>query len=183
MNNCWIENDIIPDLNQSEKDWLIENFDGRLDPEYNLVITWENELPLSITKKFMTIGKHLGLKLSTTSVFTGTPGKMVLPHIDKIDGYDPMPWRLSYFVQGGCPFYWWEPGEIVRKGPYALIQDETVLIDSLDTTETKSAFLRTEVPHNVDMTGNDMTRIVVTATYRETDKKNASWDYLTNRLK
>jgi len=182
MFDYWIENTIVPDLDRSEKEWLVEKFDGRLDPNFNLVITWENELPLSLSKKFAQVGRQLGLRLAETSVFTGTPGKRILPHVDQVEGHDTLPWRLSYFVQGGCPFHWWEPGEIIRRGPYAQIQDETVLLDTLDTSEVRSAFLRTDVPHSVDMTDNPDTRIVVTATYTEEGAGVPSWNYLTNRL-
>ena len=186
--NYWIKNDIIPDLDQSDKDWLIEKFDGRLNPNADLFITWENELPTSITEKFTTIGEKLDLQLVETSVFTGTPGKKPIPHVDHKQGYDTLRWRLSYFVQGGCPFYWWESGEIVRIGSYAEWQNETTVLDVLDTTEVKSAFVRTDIPHSVDMTNNTKTRIVVTGTYTYVGVGGVSlggvppWEYITNRL-
>jgi len=179
----WIENNIIPDLDQSDKDWLIEKFDGRFNPNFKLFPTWENELLPSIIDKLTAVGERLNMRLVSTIVFTGAPGVIAGPHIDKLPEYDPLPWRLSYFVQGGCPFHWWEPGEIIRLGPHVQIQEETEIVDTLDFINVKSAFVRTETPHSVDMTNNTKTRIVVSGTYTYAEGGGVPpWEYITNRL-
>ena len=156
-------------LTPEEKQWFVDKYTGyEHGPERKLEVEFNETLPFSVTKKLVSVGKLMGLTLADTTIFIGKAGKFVEPHIDVFDyngGRYPLPWRLSYFVQGGCPFHWWSPSPVVQENPYAEVVARSEIIQTLDTRNTESAFIKTNVPHSVDMTYSKELRIVLSATY------------------
>lgn len=150
-------------LTNSQKRYFIERF-GQDSPQENLLYHNKIEVPTSVKKKLILHGREHNLKLQTISVFTGKPQTDSEPHVDTYQGLR-LPWRLNYYIQGKGILNWWEEGNTLEEFTFHSNKERTTIIDSLDTSTIESAFIRTDVPHNIDMRESEETRITLTATY------------------
>ena len=150
-------------LTNSQKRYFIERF-GQDSPQENLLYHNKIEVPTSVKKKLILHGREHNLKLQTISVFTGKPQTDSEPHVDTYQGHR-LPWRLNYYIQGKGILNWWEEGNTLQEFTFHSNKERTTIIDSLDTSTIESAFIRTDVPHNIDMRESKETRITLTATY------------------
>lgn len=150
-------------LTNAQKRYFIERF-GQDSPQENLLYHNKIEVPTSVKKKLILHGREHNLKLQTISVFTGKPQTDSEPHVDTYQGLR-LPWRLNYYIQGKGILNWWEEGNTLQEYTFHSNKERTTIIDSLDTSTIESAFIRTDVPHNIDMRESEDTRITLTATY------------------
>jgi len=150
-------------LTNSQKRYFIERF-GQDSPQENLLYHNKIEVPTSVKKKLILHGREHNLKLQTISIFTGKPQTDSEPHVDTYQGLR-LPWRLNYYIQGKGILNWWEEGNTLQEFTFHSNKERTTIIDSLDTSTIESAFIRTDVPHNIDMRESKETRITLTATY------------------
>ena len=150
-------------LTNSQKRYFIERF-GQDSPQENLLYHNKIEVPTSVKKKLILHGREHNLKLQTISIFTGKPQTDSEPHVDTYQGLR-LPWRLNYYIQGKGILNWWEEGNTLQEFTFHSNKERTTIIDSLDTNTIESAFIRTDVPHNIDMRESKETRITLTATY------------------
>ena len=150
-------------LTNSQKRYFIERF-GQDSPQENLLYHNKIEVPTSVKKKLILHGREHNLKLQTISIFTGKPQTDSEPHVDTYQGLR-LPWRLNYYIQGKGILNWWEEGNTLEEFTFHSNKERTTIIDSLDTSTIESAFIRTDVPHNIDMRESKETRITLTATY------------------
>jgi len=151
-------------LTNSQKRYFIERF-GEDSPQENLRYTSGIEVPWSVKKKLILMGKQYNLSLNAISIFTGKPQTDSEPHIDTYPGGLRLPWRLNYYIQGKGILNWWEEGNTLEEYTFHSNKERTTIIDSLDTSTIESAFIRTDIPHNIDMRESEDTRITLTATY------------------
>lgn len=150
-------------LTNAQKRYFIERF-GQDSPQENLLYHNKIEVPWSVKKKLILHGREHNLKLQTISIFTGKPQTDSEPHVDTYQGLR-LPWRLNYYIQGKGILNWWEEGNTLQEFTFHSNKERTTIIDSLDTSTIESAFIRTDVPHNIDMRESKETRITLTATY------------------
>ena len=151
-------------LTNAQKRYFIERF-GQDSPQENLLYSSGIEVPTSVKKKLILHGREHNLKLQTISIFTGKPQTDSEPHIDTYPGGLRLPWRLNYYIQGKGILNWWEEGNTLEEHTFHSNKERTTIIDSLDTSTIESAFIRTDIPHNIDMRESKETRITLTATY------------------
>ena len=151
-------------LTNSQKRYFIERF-GQDSPQENLLYHNKIEVPTSVKKKLILHGREHNLKLQTISIFTGKPQTDSEPHVDTYQGLR-LPWRLNYYIQGKGILNWWEEGNTLQEFTFHSNKERTTIIDSLDTSTIESAFIRTDIPHNIDMRESEDTRITLTATYQ-----------------
>ena len=143
---------------------------------------------LSIRKTFKTqfgkdlkiLGKLLELRLSGIYAFTADPNITTLKHIDG-DNTGILPWRLSFYCKGEKGILnWFSPISDLRFNSFSntyLINDDLEKLFSIETN-MKSAFVRTDYPHNLDLLNSDVERLTITATF----VPYISWDELNLRL-
>lgn len=144
-------------------------------------------------KNMIRLGKMLNLKVSSISAFTGKPGTHCLPHIDG-DQDNNYAWRVAYYTQGEpATLNWYKnTNRIVR---HQVLDTSNKRIDDIntptgytvvDTNEViyhevlnmHSAFVRTDVPHSLDMTQTITPRLTISATFFP----HISWEELNSRL-
>jgi hypothetical protein len=144
-------------------------------------------------KNMIRLGKLLNLKVSSISAFTGKPGTHCLPHIDG-DQDNNYAWRVAYYTQGEpATLNWYKnTNRIVR---HQVLDTSNKRIDDantptgytvVDTNEViyhevlnmHSAFVRTDVPHSLDMTQTITPRLTISATFFP----HISWEELNSRI-
>ncbi len=193
MNNYLRENTYYP---ISEED--IEKFahsaehQGHPGLEYH-VTKDKNLIRTTFVKNMIRLGRKLGLKLNTVGMFTGQPGCITSRHIDGTPEHS-FTWRVAYYAKGEpAPITWFKPvdsdkavrlqeiehaGDIrdVPPAGYTVVEaDEVAHTELLDM---HSAFVRTNHPHQLDMTNTSEPRLTITATFTP----EISWEELNNKL-
>lgn len=150
-------------------------------------------LRTDFTKNMIRLAKMLDLKVSSVTAFTGKPGETSKIHIDG-EPNTTYSWRLAYYPKGdNSTLNWWENGPVLyhkvleldnsrekdNETPtgYSVIDsDQKLYTQHMD--DIKSAFVRTDVPHSVDMTKATEERLTVSATFFP----HISWEELNARL-
>lgn len=145
-------------------------------------------------KNMIRLARLLNLKVSSINVFTGKPGTHCLPHLDGEAG-NSYTWRLAYYVQGEpakLNWYSYDPNTSMNHHKldtsnsrnsdpetptgYTVVEvDECVHSELLDMP---SAFVRTDIPHSLDMTATVTERLTISATF----SPYISWAELNHRL-
>jgi hypothetical protein len=132
------------------------------------------------TKNMLRLANILDLDVSSITAFTGKAGEECLPHIDG-EPDRSYSWRLAYYAKGNNSFLnWWMQGPVIEHRALELDNkrekegDETPtgysVIDTKEILFTqpinmKSAFVRTDIPHSVDMTDATEDRLTLSATF------------------
>lgn len=193
MNNYIRENNLFP---LTERD--IEVFGKAVSHPDNERLTHhaikdKSILRTDFTKNMIRLAKMLDLEVSSITAFTGKPGEVCSPHIDGEPGKS-YSWRLAYYAKGDNSILdWWRAGPVLNHRVLELDNkrskegDETPTGYSvIDTQEKvyskiinmKSAFVRTDIPHSVDMTQATEERLTISATFFP----HISWEELNKRL-
>jgi hypothetical protein len=150
-------------------------------------------LRTDFTKNMIKLAKILDLKVSSITAFTGKAGEHCSPHIDGEPGKS-YTWRLAYYAKGDNSYLnWWRVGPVlehkvlkldnkrIREGDetptgYSIIDTHKKVYSQL--INMKSAFVRTDIPHSVDMTKATEERLTISATFFP----HISWEELNRRL-
>lgn len=144
-------------------------------------------------KNMIRLGRQLGLKLNTVGMFTGKPGCITSKHIDGTYG-NAFAWRVAYYAKGeAAPLTWFKPvtsEDSIRIKEIEHVGDERdappagyTEVDATEVVHTElldmhSAFVRTNEPHQLDMTTTTEPRLTITATFTP----EISWEELNERL-
>jgi hypothetical protein len=145
-------------------------------------------------KDMIRLGRKLNLKVSSINVFTGKPGTHCLPHLDG-DPENSYTWRLAYYVQGEPATLNWYNSKIGSTKMHHVLDTSNrrqsdpktpmgyTVVDVGDLVyshllDMPSAFVRTDIPHSLDMTNTSNTRVTISATF----SPHISWQELNHRL-
>ena len=193
MNNYIRENTLFP---LTERD--IEVFGKAVSHPDNERLTHhaikdKSILRTDFTKNMIRLAKMLDLEVSSITAFTGKPGEVCSPHIDGEPGKS-YSWRLAYYAKGdNSTLDWWRVGPVLNHRVLELDNkrskegDKTPTGYSVIDTQhkvysrdinMKSAFVRTDIPHSVDMTQATEERLTISATFFP----HISWEELNRRL-
>lgn len=147
-------------------------------------------------KNMIRLARQLNIKVSSINVFTGKPGTHCLPHLDGEPG-NSYTWRLAYYVQGEPATLNWynseSESEVVQSHHlldtsnsrqsdpetptgYTVLEVNDIAYSHL--LDMPSAFVRTDIPHSLDMTNTTTTRVTISATF----SPHISWTELNYRL-
>jgi len=192
MNNYIRENILYP---LTEKD--IKVFSESVEHTKNAPLTHHaikdpKILRTDFTKNMIRLAKLLDLEVASITAFTGEAGTQCRPHIDGEPGKS-YSWRLAYYALGdNSTLDWWRVGpalehvtleldnqrdkETDTPTGYSIIDTHKKVHSSL--INMKSAFVRTDIPHSVDMTKATEERLTLSATFFP----HISWQELNERL-
>lgn len=139
------------------------------------------------------LGRQLGLKLNTVGMFTGKPGCITSKHIDGTFGH-AFTWRVAYYAKGeAAPLTWFKPvtsedsirikeiehaGDVRDAPPAGYTEVDATEVVHTELLDMHSAFVRTNEPHQLDMTTTTEPRLTITATFAP----EISWEELNERL-
>jgi len=193
MNNYIRENFLYP---LTEKD--VKVFSETVEHPENARLTHHaiknpKILRTDFTKNMIRLAKLLDLEVSSITAFTGKAGVYCSPHIDGEPG-KTYAWRLAYYAKGdNSILHWWRVGPVIK---HKLLELDNKRSKEGDATPTgysvidtnkkvftqpinmKSAFVRTDIPHSVDMTKATEERLTISATFFP----HISWEELNRRL-
>lgn len=143
-------------------------------------INTKSILYTDFTKNMLRFANLLDLDISSITAFTGKAGEHCSPHIDGAPGKS-YSWRLAYYAKGNnSTLNWWRVGPVLEHKLLALDNRRTREGDQtptgysiIDTNKKvfsqpinmKSAFVRTDIPHSVDMTNATEDRLTLSATF------------------
>ena len=135
-------------------------------------------------KNMIRLGRQLGLKLNTVGMFTG---------IDGTFGH-AFTWRVAYYAKGeAAPLTWFKPvtsedsirikeiehaGDVRDAPPAGYTEVDATEVVHTELLDMHSAFVRTNEPHQLDMTTTTEPRLTITATFAP----EISWEELNERL-
>jgi len=144
-------------------------------------------------KNMIRLGRQLGLKLNTVGMFTGKPGCITSKHIDGTFGH-AFTWRVAYYAKGeAAPLTWFKPvtsedsirikeiehaGDVRDAPPAGYTEVDATEVVHTELLDMHSAFVRTNEPHQLDMTTTTEPRLTITATFAP----EISWEELNERL-
>ena len=144
-------------------------------------------------KNMIRLGRQLGLKLNTVGMFTGKPGCITSKHIDGTFGH-AFTWRVAYYAKGeAAPITWFKPvtsedsirikeiehaGDVRDAPPAGYTEVDATEVVHTELLDMHSAFVRTNEPHQLDMTTTTEPRLTITATFAP----EISWEELNERL-
>lgn len=149
-------------------------------------------LRTDFTKNMIRLAKLLDLEVASITAFTGEAGTQCRPHIDGEPGKS-YSWRLAYYALGdNSTLDWWEAGPALehvmleldnqrdKEGDtptgYSVIDTHRKVFTQI--INMKAAFVRTDIPHSVDMTKATEERLTISATFFP----HISWEELNERL-
>ena len=153
----------------------------------------KSRIRTQFAKNMIRLGRQLGLKLNTVGMFTGKPGCITSKHIDGTFEH-AFTWRVAYYAQGeAAPITWFKPvdeessiriKEIEHTGderdapPAGYTEVDATEALHTELLDMHSAFVRTNEPHQLDMTETKQPRLTITATFTP----EISWEELNERL-
>ena len=192
MNNYIRENTLFP---LTEKD--IKVFSNAVEHPKNSrlvhhAIKDRNILKTDFTKNMIRLARLLDLEVASITAFTGKPGEDSSPHIDG-EPDTTYSWRLAYYAKGDNSILnWWRVGPVLKHVKLELDNNRSrekntpagySVIDTQHIVYTrdiniKSAFVRTDIPHSVDMREATEERLTISATFFP----HISWEELNKRL-
>jgi hypothetical protein len=193
MNNYLRENKHFP-ISDVDIEKFASSAKHRGHPGLEYHVTKDKSLiRTQFAKNMIKLGRMLGLKLNTVGMFTGQPGCITSKHIDGTPDH-AFTWRVAYYAKGeASPLTWFEPvdkdkairlqeiehsGDMRETPPlgYTVVEaDNPVHTEMLDM---HSAFVRTNHPHQLDMSNTTQERLTITATFTP----EISWEELNQRL-
>ena len=192
MNNYIRENFLYP---LTEKD--IKVFSESVEHTKNAPLTHhaikdKRILRTDFTKNMIRLAKLLDLEVASITAFTGEAGTQCRPHIDG-EPDTTYSWRLAYYASGdNSTLNWWRVGPVLTHVKLELDNNRSKekntpagysVIDTQHKVYSrdinmKSAFVRTDIPHSVDMTKATEERLTLSATFFP----HISWEELNRRL-
>ncbi len=138
-------------------------------------------------KNMIRLGRKLDLKLSLVGMLTGKAGEITNVHIDGTPEHR-LPWRVCYYGKGEPALLsWFKDEKIVRvqdlEGGGGELPDGYTVATANTKVHTEyldmhSAFIRTDIPHQLDMSECKEDRVTILAHF----SPEISWDELMKRL-
>ena len=193
MNNYLRENKHFP-ITEEDIEKFAQSAQHQGHPGLEYHVTKDKSLiRTEFAKNMIRLGRQLGLKLNTVGMFTGQPGCVTSKHIDGTPEH-AFTWRVAYYAKGEpAPLTWFKPVEAdkavrlqeiehtgdIRETPPAgyTVVDATEAVHT-ELLDMHSAFVRTNHPHQLDMTNTTQPRLTITATFTP----EISWEELNKRL-
>ena len=149
--------------------------------DYHGYLDIKKTLRTELAHNLREFGKKIGLKLVGIYAFTAHSGAITSIHVDGDNEKGYLPWRLSYYVGG-------EPGILSWHGTESLgnfsdhvkayVFDQNLPIVYEKKMDMPAAFVRTNIPHRLDISKNTIDRLTITATFSPW----ISWEELNSRL-
>ena len=160
-------------LLKSHDQTKVLDYHGYLSPR----LTFKTKL----AKDLKNFGEKLNLRLAGIYAFTANANTHTSIHVDGDEATGPLPWRLCWYCRGDAAVLNWYDASTNTKfndHDYAFIYPDSLKPIMSIKLDMKSAFVRTEVPHNLDLSGTKENRLTITATF----KPYISWKELQGRL-
>ena len=193
MNRFLRENTYYP-ISEEDIEKFAESAQHQGHPGLEYHVTQDKSLiRTAFAKNMIRLGRKLRLKLNTVGMFTGKPGCVTSKHIDGTFGH-AFNWRVAYYAKGeASPITWFEPvneessiqiKEIEHTGderdapPAGYTEVDATEALHTELLDMHSAFVRTNEPHQLDMTETKQPRLTITATFTP----EISWEELNERL-
>lgn len=149
--------------------------------DYHGYLDLKKTLRTDLAKNLKVFAERLNLRVAGIYAFTAHAGSITSIHVDGDDINGPLPWRLAYYVEGEPGVLSWydnqnncEFSQHVKA--YVYSSDLPVLHSEL--MNMKSAFVRTDIPHKLDISKTTIDRLTITATFLP----RISWEELNRRL-
>lgn len=149
---------------------------------YHGYLDLKTTLRTSLSKDLKAFANTINLRVAGIYAFTATAGSESRIHLDGDEQFGPLPWRLSFYVKG-------EPGTLTWHTPvdelefnrhakafFPCDQESPVVFSKL--LDIKSAFVRTNIPHKLDVSNTITDRLTITATFLP----RITWEELNHRL-
>lgn len=135
----------------------------------------------TLATNLRTFAKKIDLRLAGIYAFTAKAGSITSIHTDGDEEHGPLPWRLAFYVGG-------EPGILSWYGldtecefndhVKAYVYGENLPCVYSKKMDMSAAFVRTDIPHRLDISNNKIDRLTITATFLPW----ISWEELNSRL-
>ena len=151
----------------------ILNYHGYLSPKLTFKTKFANNLK--------NLAEHLNLRLAGIYAFTAHADTATSIHIDGDETTGSLPWRLCWYCRGGAGTLEWYSNNLDNqfdKNVGAYVSKETTTPIFKQKLDMRSAFIRTNYPHKLDLTGTQADRLTITATF----KPYIEWDELMEKL-
>jgi hypothetical protein len=151
----------------------ILNYHGYLSPK----LTFKTKFAQALKS----LGTRLNLRLAGIYAFTAYANTKTSIHVDGDREQGPLPWRLCWYCRGGAASLEWYSKDINNEfdshvGAYVCDgQTNPIFVQKLNM---RSAFVRTDYPHRLDLNNTTADRLTITATF----KPYISWEELQTRL-
>lgn len=149
------------------------NYHGYLSPK--------NTFKTNFAHNLKELAKKLNLRLAGIYAFTAHADTSTSIHIDGDLESGPLPWRLCWYCRGGAGILEWYSKDITnhfdhKVGAYVCNDNpQPIFSQKLDM---RSAFVRTDYPHRLDLNNTNSDRLTITATF----KPYITWDELQVRF-
>jgi hypothetical protein len=149
------------------------DYHGYLHPKLTFKTKFAQEL-----KAF---GDTIDLRLAGIYAFTANANTTTSIHIDGNIESGPLPWRICWYCRGDAGTLSWYPTDsntVFDNHVGAYVLPHTIEPIATVKLNMKSAIIRTEIPHLLDLSGTTVDRLTITATF----KPYISWQELRARL-
>jgi hypothetical protein len=159
-------------MNQHREDQVLD-YHGYLD--------LKKTLRTDLGKNLKAFAEKIGLRVAGIYAFTARAGSVTSVHVDGDDINGPLPWRLAYYVEGQPGIISWhtsDSNKFFSEHVKAYVFPNDLPIEYSQKMDMHSAFVRTEIPHKLDISDTSVDRLTVTATFLP----RISWEELNSRL-
>lgn len=149
--------------------------------DYHGYLDLKTTLRFPLAKKLKEFASKVGLRLAGIYAFTAHPNSLTSIHLDGDVSNGPLPWRLSFYAEGGPGLLSWYSNDIepeFNKKVGAFVYDQDLPLIFEKRLDMPAAFVRTDIPHRLDTTGTVSDRLTITATFSPA----VSWEELNHRL-
>lgn len=165
-------------ISEDDIEKFAEQAEEQNRPDETLVFHRVAKPPTKFVKDMVRLGRKLDLKLSFVAMFTGQEGKLTNVHIDGTPN-NRLPWRVCYYAKGEPALLsWFEDENLINEVEdlYTVAKAENKVHTEL--LDMHSAFVRTDIPHQLDMRNCKEQRLTILAHFTP----EISWDELMKRL-
>lgn len=166
--------DIIKSLMNSHREDQVLDYHGYLD--------LKKTLRTALAKDLKKLADKLKLRLAGIYAFTAHAGSETSIHRDGDEIKGALPWRLAYYVEGEAgTLSWYSEDEKSKYSEHVkayVYNQELRAVYEQDLTNVRSAFVRTDIAHKLDISKTVTDRLTITATFLPW----ISWEELNHRL-
>lgn len=149
--------------------------------DYHGYLDLRTTLRTSLAQQLKEFATTIGLKVAGIYAFTARPGSVTSIHTDGDTINGPLPWRLAFYAEGQPGVLsWYEDNNasIFSDHSKAYIYRPDLQPVYSKKLDMPSAFVRTDIPHMLDISETSSDRLTITATFLP----RISWQELNSRL-
>lgn len=148
--------------------------------DYHGYLDLKKTLRTDLAKQLKDFAEKMDLRVAGIYAFTAHPGSVTSVHVDGDDIHGPLPWRLAYYVEGEPGILsWHDAGENeFSQHVKAYVYDKDLPVLHSEVMNMSAAFVRTDIPHKLDISKTVTDRLTITATFLP----RISWEELNKRL-